>query len=355
MINSILKVVRGIVKIRGDDGTIADVVTRGDGKKAIAVDGSFTAEIDELLGQDNFPDSNFTITAAPTTSDSIRVQISDLSIDVTITATATENGDADKMATLVVTTLNADSTFNTSFEATKVLDNPIIHIGSIIWAEAGQHNDVNDLTVTTPVAVTVAVSVFDTKILIRKKVVSLGRDARDRRVGILAISGDVRTKAGTVDEVMVDFAKNAGSSDLLVDGSSTAVTFTFNADADDDLTLTSIRMLATSNGTIKFAQFLSKNTTLTNGVEIKITANSKVLTLPLIKNTEDFRNLFALERGIFDLQQLPSGNNLVADFFPLGSAVLKAGSSDKIEIKIQDDLSTGVASNYECLISAFKG
>ena len=102
MINNLLKVIRGIVKIRGADGTITDVVTRGDGKNAIAIDGSFTANIDELLGEDRFPDSNFTITAAPTTSDSIRVQIADRSVDVTSTATSTENGDADKMAELVV-------------------------------------------------------------------------------------------------------------------------------------------------------------------------------------------------------------------------------------------------------------
>ena len=207
---------------------------------------------------------------------------------------------------------------------------------------------------TTPVAVTVAVSVFDTKILKRKKTVSLGRDARDRRIGILAISGDVRTQAGTVDEIVIDFAKNSGSADLLVDGSLTPVTFSFTADSDDDLTLTSIRFLATSTGTMKFSQFLAKNTTLTNGIEVKITANSKTLTLPLIKSTEDFRNLFALERGIFDLQQLPSGNNMAADFFPLGSAILKGGSADKIEIKVQDDV-TAAASGYRCLISTFKG
>ena len=160
------------------------------------------------------------------------------------------------------------------------------------------------------------------------------------------------TGQGDIGNLVILNAKNAGSADLLVDGSTTAVDFEILADGSDDITINELRFYSGGNG-IKFSQFLSQNVALTNGIRIQITSQAVTVTLPLIFTTEDFKNKFAFGSGAsFVLQKQTGADQILAVF--LEPILLEGGTSDKIQVRIQDDLTTGGITGFEFLGIGFK-
>ena len=351
-----------------------DTFVDGAGKTRMGVDSQVNVTVDELLGRDPIPDTYLTVTNAGALNDTVRVQIAGTSkdtstpdrdlpaVDKTITLTANEAGDEIKTAELIASDLNADTGFQNAklvAEAITTGRRAIVHITVdedefSLGGEFSERPNVNDVQVSVTGTTTILLN--SDKLISRGKVISLARDpANPHALGILGISGSVTALPGTIDNTFEEFAKNGGSDNLLVDGSGTPVVFTINAAATIDVAIGSFHFFAIGSA-FKFGQFLGRNTTLSNGVEIKIIANDgKEKTLFLIKNTEDFENLFATSPIDNKLDSLPSGDNLKSVRRPRGSAILRKGTSDRIEIKIQDDLSiTGVADDFKFFARGFE-
>lgn len=349
-----------------------DTFVDGAGKTRLGVDAQVNVTVNELLGKDPLPDTYLDVTAAGAIGDTVRVQVAGINkdtttpdrdypaVDVTSTLTATEAGDEIALAELIVSDLNADTNFqNAELIAAAITKGrrAIVHItvteeSFSLEGEFSERPTAGDVSVSVTGTTTVTLA-FDT-IISRGKVVSLARDPENpHRLGILGIAGSVSALPGNIGNLFEEKAKNGSSSDLLVDGT-TPVTFTVSASADNDIFIESLHFYSVAAGTMKYLQFLAKNVPLTNGVLVKITSSGGAQkTLFPLKVTEDFENLFATDPSTSSLTQLPSANNLSAVRRPSGVILLQKGSSDKIEVVIQDDLSAGVASTFEFFARGF--
>lgn len=136
--------------------------------------------------------------------------------------------------------------------------------------------------------------------------------------------------------------QNTGSSSLTVDGETTPVIFSLDADANVDLFITSIKFYGGDNN-LQFGQFLGGSSPLTNGIEIKIKSNDNIRTLPLIKTTEDIKDKFAHPISEFRIDIQAGQDGIVGcKDFTNPFVIKKQGffsTDDYIQVKIQDDLS----------------
>ena len=146
---------------------------------------------------------------------------------------------------------------------------------------------------------------------------------------------------GAISEHLTDDGLPTGSSDMVVNGSVTPVAFSFTAHSDPhDIVLSGLRLVISAaflefNGNT----FGKAGNELINGVEIKITANGGtfVETLALLTLNEDFLRLLE-----FSISQAGS-TDVMAATLPFGGRVLLVGnSSDKVEVVINDNLTTGL-------------
>ena len=129
------------------------------------------------------------------------------------------------------------------------------------------------------------------------------------------------------------------SSDMAVDGT-TPVVFDFTADPTHDTKLSSLRLVMSSTS-IAFdgSSFGKGGGALGVGVTVAITANGGtfIKTLATLKVNEDFRRLTSN-----DVAQAGTTENITAAFVFGGNTVLQAGSGDKVEVTISDDLTAGI-------------
>jgi hypothetical protein len=148
----------------------------------------------------------------------------------------------------------------------------------------------------------------------------------------------VQLSQGPADlsSLVIDRLRNGGSADMVVDGSGAAVSFTFDADGTDDLFLDHLKIVFVPN-VIKFkATTFGAMPALTNGVEVSVTSGGTKTVLGLIKISEDFLFLGGeqLETGLGE-------NDLLTLLIGFGGVVkLDGGSADKVEVKIQDDVTS---------------
>ena len=181
----------------------------------------------------------------------------------------------------------------------------------------------------------------------------------------VTVDGAVISTPGGVGDILILNFLNGGSPDMRVDGSTTPVVFTFPCDASKDSFINEIRLFGGCNG-IKFGQHLCKNATLTNGVKIDIRSDAQALTLPLMKNTEDYKNKMAFgpggPGGHFRIDVQAGADQFVAGFhFGTPAIVRKCGTlptpNDFITITIQDNLvgpSGGNLNEFSGLVQGFK-
>ena len=136
---------------------------------------------------------------------------------------------------------------------------------------------------------------------------------------------------------LIEFVKNGGSEDLRVDGG-TPVTFVLNADPTLDIVLTNIVFcMSTSSVDLDGDSFASGNA-LTTGVKCQATVNDGVVVnIALFKLNEDFRRLLGAS-----LAQGGVNDNMTGTITFGGRMVLKAGTSDKVEVTVQDDLTNAL-------------
>lgn len=320
----------GVTRIAGrDEAYLADVELQS-GKRRLLTDAVVTVE--ELFGQDMLPDS---WTRILTAVNGTYIQLSiygftNWNIPVNTTDVNTAAADA-------VTWLNSQSSFNTAFIARKVKDNPIIHVQSKYWGEWGERQTYSS---TGTGGTTTEDGFGDVKV--RGKATSLSFDVRDPRVGILGITGSVIASQAAASDIILGQPKNGTSENLNVNGSATPVEFIFPAIASESQYITAIRYFGHASG-VKFGQFLSINTVLSNGIRTIIKGENQVKELPLIKETGDFQGKFNWD-GTFQLLAGAGPDSFVATLkFSAPIVIKKIGTyptDDYIKVIIQDNLST---------------
>lgn len=148
-----------------------------------------------------------------------------------------------------------------------------------------------------------------------------------------------------------DFLRQAGGvddSDLRVDGSVTPVDFTFNADPTKDILVNEISVVMVANSIASGANSFAGLTRLTNGLHYYYYDGASELSIDSIHQNEDFMHFSS--PGGYGFWAL-SKDQVLAESFLNGSIILRAGTTDKIILRVADDLDSGI--NY--LKSQVKG
>lgn len=342
----------------GNELHAVDVVLEGGLKKLVT---TTTVTVESLNGFDDISDNWFFINSVGSIGDVLRVEIDPTDgaplIDKTFTVLNGE--DRQTLTTRIVLELNQDiAGFKPYYKATKVKDNAIVHISSKFFGEYGENKTLNSFRVSWTGSIN-APRAFDDFIR-RGKVTSLSRAQDDPRFGVLGISGTTVSRAADIGGLTVNQFLNNDSPDMLVNGSlSTPVEFTFPMVTSIDKFIREVRFFGAGNG-IGFTKFLSKNSDLSNGIEVEIKTNNDIITLPLIKTTEDFQNKFAFGSGDnFQLTLASGADVFLAVFisdnpFPLKAiGTFGAGNDDYIKIKIRDNITAGIVS-LEALAFGFE-
>jgi len=150
------------------------------------------------------------------------------------------------------------------------------------------------------------------------------------------LSVDAKTVVVTTQQIIALLEKSGGGANLHdEDGSTTPVPFFYNADASKDIHLQSLSIcMSCTSIDLDGTKFASGNF-LPNGLLVRATVNDGQTIDPITNFTinEDFRRLL-----MADLAQGSVNDNMTGIIQFGGDMVLKAGSSDKIEVVVRDDL-----------------
>lgn len=341
-----------IVRIAGADGTLADAKLIS-GENRLITDATVTVE--QVFGQDPFADSWFKIDNAGVTNDTLRIQVAATSgdptspdddvaaVDVTVTVTASEAGDEIALRDKVVQELNADSNFKASLKARAIKDNAIVHVGSIFRGEFWERSSSGDFDVTTTGSA--AVTLGFNKLELRGKPTELTQSIDDPRQGILGFAGVVTLSPSAATDLFVEKAETSGgSSDMTVDGSSTAVEFTIDANGTKQKIIQFMTFAGVDSG-IKYTQFMAINSKLTNGILVEFKSQDVSGSFELIKSTDDFEDSWAVIPSDFRLAVQSGADHINGTKNLTNSTIIldptgTYSTDDFIKITIQDDLST---------------
>jgi hypothetical protein len=152
------------------------------------------------------------------------------------------------------------------------------------------------------------------------------------------LSVDAKTVVVTTQQIIALLEKSGGGSALHDEnGSTTPVPFFFGADATKDIHLQSLSVCMSSTSIdLDGTKFASGNY-LPNGLLVRATVNDGQTIDPITNFTinEDFRRLL-----MADLAQGSVNDNMTGIIQFGGDMILKAGSSDKLEVVVRDNLTT---------------
>jgi hypothetical protein len=138
-------------------------------------------------------------------------------------------------------------------------------------------------------------------------------------------------------DIVRKYALNSGSSDLRVDGSTTPVEFTYPCDATFDIRVYEIRFLFSARDIIFDGDSFGPLSVLSNGIEVEITYdNGTTNTLATVNANEDLLMFPSPANAI--LNNTGPKDILVMGMFLGGVPILKAGTSDEVLVRINDDL-----------------
>lgn len=272
-------------------------------------------------------------------------------VDVTYTIVAGDVSSSNPERTValnVCSQLNADANFIAAkWKCEVAKDFALVHIASKLYNEFGERTTWS----FTCSGTTTCFEGYD-DIKRRGKPTELSRSPNDPRQGVLAISGTVTTVPGGIGDKYVEyFRNNVASENQLIDCDpyvSGTCDFKINANSKR-IYIESIKCFGGGNG-IKFGQYISKAGAggLTNGVEISIQSEGNSFTFPLMKRTENWKNLFASTPGQnFRIDIQAGSDQWIAQFrpnqpIPIEPSGTVVGGDDFMQVKIQDDLSAGM-------------
>jgi hypothetical protein len=143
--------------------------------------------------------------------------------------------------------------------------------------------------------------------------------------------------AEDLSKKIVGRVTNGGSPNLAVDGSSTPVQFTYDADGTDDIAINGLRFVASALEWKFELDHFGNGNELTNGLLLEIRANGggSYVEVGNFKISEHF--IEWADAGSWSVQPLGS-DLLVAELLVCGMAVLEGGSSDQVRVTVRDDL-----------------
>lgn len=153
---------------------------------------------------------------------------------------------------------------------------------------------------------------------------------------LLTPAGDPVSFPSVSESIKNEFVLNTGSSDLLVDGSTTPVAFEYSSDPTHDIALQEIRFTMAANSiTFGTDYFGSKAGPLTTGTLVEVVVASGTVTLYNLKQNEDFVNFSS--PGGFEWV-VSSKDMMTSDYVIGGGLVLRANSTDKVRVTVRDNL-----------------
>lgn len=360
------RIAQAIMRLGGIDSLgaerVANTKVRSDGLVGVCTDA--TVVVESTFGFDQQPDSWFQIVNTGAAGDTWTVYIAGTTNDPSapdrdlaaytkvFTVQAGEVGDEIKLRDRIIQELNADTVFKNQvyLKAQKATDRAIVHIQSTKFSVSGdfyERPNAGDFNVTVTGSA-VRVLGFD-NLISRSKPVTISRD-RDspHRLGLFGVTGSVSVTQKELADLYVAEALNSGSPSMLVNGSVTPVLFRIPASATTDLFIEDLIFDGQGNG-IKFGQFLSQNTALTNGLLVTIKSDDVITTFPVIKSTEDFKNKWASLSGDganFRVDVQAGRDEMLAILRFNNPFILRVAGSfttdDYIEVSVRDNLSANL-------------
>lgn len=367
----------------------AQVVTRNDGIKAVAVDSRTVVE--STFGSNSAPDAYFiirdtggagttwTVYIGPTVNDPSTPDRDVPSYTKVFTVQVSEEGDEIAFRDRIITELNQDVNFktNSQLKAQRATDRAIVHIFSTAFTLSGEFYErvvPGDFAVTiggTPGNGVVVVP-FDVLITRNLPVATIPDFDSPHRLSRFGVTGDINISFKDLDDLFIQYATDdgtptpdgggTGSEDLLVNGSlGTPEIFSISAQLETDIFVQTLIFRAQGNG-IKLNTFFAKNTALTNGVVVEIKSDDVVTNFLPLRTTSDFKNRWAALSGTaatWDLAVESGRDEAVAILNFTNPFVIKAqgthgaGNDDYIQVKIQDNLTSGNFF-FDCLVRGFE-
>lgn len=368
----------------------AQVVTRNDGIRAIAVDSRTVVE--STFGSNSAPDAYFIIVDTGSAGCTWTLDIGGTSNDPStpdrdvpayqkvFTVQVSEEGDEIAFRDRIITELNQDSAFKTNslLKAQRATDRSIVHIYSTAFTLSGEFYErttPGDFAVTiggTPADGVVTVP-FDVMVTRNLPVATIPDFDSPHRLSRFGVTGDINISFKDLDDIFVQYATDngtpipdqggTGSNDLLVNGSGTPQIFTVPAQAETDVFVQTMIFRAAGNG-IKQNQFFAKSGSggLTNGVVVTIKSDDVITTFLPLRTTADFKNRWAALSGTAATWELTleAGQdealailNFTNPFVIKAQGTHGAGNDDYIEVKIQDNISNGNAA-FDFLCRGFE-
>lgn len=274
-------------------------------------------------------------------------------VSVTVTSAHTSATDKEKaLADSIVSALNADSNFSTAWKAARVKDFTGVFINSKFFNEWGERTS----WTATATGTTVVTKAF-TDVVRRGFATELSRSPNNPRSGILAIAGQVSTVPGTIGQRYGSYFLNAGSSDLRVNGSTTAVTFSVTTSAVYDTFIQLFKCFGGGSG-IQFGKHLSQSGTgLTNGNLVSVRSDEMTTTFEPLKKTEDYKNILATSAAEFSVDVQSGADQFIAFYKPEVPFVLRkqgtfVSGDDYLQIVVRDNLTAGLA-QFQCYAEGF--
>ena len=179
-------------------------------------------------------------------------------------------------------------------------------------------------------------------------------DALDTTAGKGRLKASIYTPAGdpvsfpsVSESIKNQFALNTGSSDLRVDGSTTPVVFTYDADPIHDIALQEIRFTMAANSiTFGTGYFGSVSGPLSQGVLVEVLVASGTTELYSLVQNESFVN-FSSPGGF---EWVVSSKDMMTSCYVIGGGlVLRANSTDKVRVTVRDNLSS-CGTYFRCFV-----
>lgn len=368
-------------RIVGDDTLAvereAQVVTRNDGVRAIAVDSRTVVE--STFGSNSAPDAYFRIINTGLAGTTWTIYIAGTSNDPSVpdrdvpaytkifTVQLSEQGDEIAFRDRIITELNQDTNFKNGalLKAQRATDRSIVHIYSTAFTLSGEFYErttPGDFSVTIGgiPGDGVVVVPFDVLITRNLPVATIPDFDSPHRLSRFGVTGDINISFKDLDDIFVQYATDngtptpdgggTGSNNLLVNGSlGSPQLFTIPAQAETDVFIQTLIFRCQGNG-IKLNTFFAKNTAITNGVVVEIKSDDVITSFLPLRTTSDFKNRWAALSGTVATWELSieSGRDeAVAILTFQNPFVIKAqgthgaGNDDYIEVKIQDNLTSG--------------
>lgn len=274
----------------------------------------------------------------------ITIQATDLSPLYTATKTVQAGEDRFSFTDRIILEFNQDFTnFQPYFKASKVKDNSIIFFEAKNIGEAGENLNVDAFTATGTGTIALTLQRAFDNWERRSAVIQASKSSTDPRLGIFGIQGTVENRDASVDGLLVIQPYRNNDPDQIemnINPNGDQV-YTFPMDALDDYFISEIRIFALDSG-IQFQKFLGRNSAASAGIKIDIKTDNNLVTLPLIKTTEDFADKFSFGGGDnFQLYIQSGSDKMLASFvtpsFPLRrSGTFGVGNDDYIRITIQN-------------------